>query len=254
MKPKKELGQNFLTSEEVADNLVWIGEVTKKDIVLEIGPGQGFVTEKLLEKAGSVIAVELDEELINPLKERFKTFVNKNASNLEIIHEDALQFLKTIRDTHPKITKIIASIPYQITSPLLHTLVKSKDQIQISVLLMQKEVAERITAIAPDANYMSIFLQTFFIVEKISDVDKSYFYPIPKVDGAIVKFTTLPNPKIKNEEIEKYIKFLHHGFTQQRKMLNKRFPNAVLEKAKINPTRRAETLGIEEWVDLFKVK
>lgn len=258
MRPKKELGQNFLINQEVIDALVEAGEVSKEDIILEIGPGLGDVTQTLAKHAGFVVAAELDADLIPTLQQNLSDF-----DNIEIVQVDALKFLRnpeifTLQtDNRAKINKIVSSLPYQITSPLLHELVLHKEKIKMSALLIQKEVAERILAVAPGANYMSMFLQTFLDISYIATVDKENFDPVPQVDGAIIKI------KVKSEkaeekivpenEIVRYSKFLHHGFAQQRKMLNKRFDKEILEKAGIDPTRRAETLSVKEWMSLFKI-
>lgn len=248
MKPKKQFGQNFLVDPEAVGALVAAGELTPKDTVLEIGPGLGTVSQDLVTQVNKLIMVELDADLIPNLTKLFSQ--NLKA---ELIHQDALKFLTTIEETHPGINKIVSSLPYQITSPLLHELVMHKKQIKHTALLIQKEVAERITAKAPKSNYMATFLNTFFDIELVSIVDKNAFDPIPQVDGAIVIIKALKKPLIKDSQIQKYSKFLHHGFGQQRKMLNKRFEPIILMRVGINSARRAESLTIQEWVKLFEV-
>src|SRR3989344_3055352 len=145
MKPNKELGQNFLVDEDIVEELVGAGEVTKEDVVLEIGSGLGFVTKKLAEAAGEVVAVEIDSNLIHILQNNLGTI-----NNVTLINDDALSVLKDLTKIYPKINKTVSSIPFQITSPLLHELVTLKDQLKLSALLIQKEVAERICAKTPD--------------------------------------------------------------------------------------------------------
>ncbi|OGC50557.1 ribosomal RNA small subunit methyltransferase A [candidate division WWE3 bacterium RIFCSPHIGHO2_01_FULL_40_23] len=244
MKAKKELGQNFLIDEHIVNILIQEGEVNNTDKVLDIGSGKGFVTKALSEKAGNVLGVELDKDLIPVLTSNLSQF-----KNVEIENGDILTFLED-KSNHKRFNKIVSSIPFQITSPLLHKIINIRSTIDICVLLIQKEVAERVTAKPPKANYLSIFLQTFFKVELITVVSKESFYPKSEVDGAIIKLTPLKKSLVKDDV--KYSKFLHHGFTQQRKMLYKRFKKEVLEKAGIDTTRRAETLSVEEWVKIFK--
>src|SRR3989344_7881515 len=141
-KPKKSLGQNFLKSEKIAEEIVSAGEVVSDDIVLEVGPGKGILTEKLLEKAKKVIAVEKDEQLVKFLKDKFK-----NNHKWEIIRGDILKFnLMSRRDLDIRRYKIIANIPYYITSRFLRTFLESDNQPSLMVLMVQKEVAERIVA------------------------------------------------------------------------------------------------------------
>lgn len=242
---KKMYGQNFLICEDVVEELVDSAKLEINDVVLEIGPGEGAVTAKLLEKVVMLYTVEVDRDLIPGLERRF-------AKKLEIINKDALLYLKSQEFLETGINKIVSSLPYQITSPLLHLLVGLKNKIQFVSLLIQKEVAEKILERAPDSNYLSIFLGTFFEIKIVSFVEKECFNPVPEVDGAIITFKTKSEPLIKVEDIERYSKFLHHGFREQRKMLNKRFDKKLLESCGIDATRRAETLTIKEWVKLFE--
>ncbi len=272
MKPKRDLGQNFLIDKEVAKRLVDIANVTNKDVVLEIGAGKGFLSEEIAKRAGELIAIEIDESLIPKLKENLFAF-----KNIKIITGDALMLLnhdegaqkdnsERSRGSHALLgmtsqieklyltyqtNKIVSSIPYQITSPLLHRLVNYKDQLEVISLLIQKEVAKRITAKAPKSNYLAAFLQTFFEIKITDLVDKYSFNPVPKVDSAVIKITPLKECLVENKEVQKYSKFLHHAFKNQRKMLNKRFKSRDLEALEIDPKRRAETLTINEWVKLF---
>lgn len=240
-----KFGQNFLICEDIVWELVDSAKLEANDVVLEIGPGKGVVTEKLLEKASKVYAVEIDQNLIPQLEKRF-------AKNLEIINNDALLYLKSFKFLENNVNKVVSSLPYQITSPLLHLLVSLKNKITFTSLLIQKEVAQKILEEAPDANYLSVFLGTFFEINIVSFVEKECFNPVPEVDGAIITFKTKKESLIKDENIERYSKFLHHGFREQRKMLNKRFEKKLLETCGIDSMRRAETLTIEEWVKLFE--
>jgi 16S rRNA (adenine1518-N6/adenine1519-N6)-dimethyltransferase len=149
------------------------------------------------------------------------------------------------------VNKIVASIPYQITSPILHECVNLSLFIDTVALVIQKEVAERITAKIPDTNYFAVFLDAFFEVNLVRIIEREAFDPAPNVDSAIVLLKRKSEPLISHGQIPEFSKFLHHGFLQQRKMLNKRFDLELLNKANIEPTRRAETLSIQEWILLF---
>ena len=247
MKTKKHFGQNFLMDEDAAKELVDAAAVTKAEVVLEIGPGLGYVTREIALQAKKVVALEIDRDLITPLRENVK-----DLENVEIINGDGLDFLRTLEPTNPwSISKFISSLPFQITSPVLQWLAYKKDFIKTASLIIQKEVAERITAQVPNSNYMATFLQTFFEITLVRVVERIAFDPVPEVDAAIIKLVAKKSAPIATQEIAKYSKFLHHGFLQKRKMLNKRFDPELLEKFAIDPTRRAETLTETEWLKLF---
>src|SRR3989344_3385514 len=169
-KPKKSLGQNFLKSEKIAEEIVSAGEVGPDDIVLEVGPGKGILTEKLLEKAKKVIAVEKDEELAEFLKDKFK-----NNPKLEIIRGDILKFSPmSRRDLDIGRYKIIANIPYYITSHLLRTFLESDCQPSLMVLMVQKEVAERI--VGKNESILSISVKAYGRPEIIRNVPARHFF------------------------------------------------------------------------------
>ncbi len=247
MRAKKELGQNFLIDEYIIKVLVECADVNKEDTVLEIGMGTGNVSKVIAQSAKKLIGAEIDPDVIPLLQSSLE-----NEQNVEILHEDGLRLLRdALRVRAMNVNKIVASIPYQITSPLLHECVNLSLFINTVALVIQKEVAERITAKIPDTNYLATFLGAFFDVEIVKIVERECFDPIPKVDSAIVLLKHKATPLIPHSEIKGFSKFLHHGFLQQRKMLNKRFGKEILEKSNINPTRRAETLSVEEWLLLY---
>lgn len=251
IKAKKELGQNFLIDSYTIRQLVECAEVSKNDTVLEIGMGTGNVSIELLHRAKKLVGAEIDKDLIPSLVQRLKEF--EDTTDFQILEEDGLWLLRdAFKVRSLGVTKIVASIPYQITSPILHECVNLAPFINTVALVIQKEVAERITAKVPDTNYLAIFLEAFFDVEIVSIVPRDSFDPIPKVDSAIVLLRAKTQPKIEHSEVKKFSKFLHHGFLQQRKMLNKRFDLNRLESAEIDPKRRAETLSLGEWIKLFR--
>lgn len=258
---KKSLGQNFLTNEVVLDQIVDAGEITSQDTILEIGPGLGPLTEKLLNKAQKVIAIEKDSQLVKILNERFQTI-----ENLQVIEGDALTVAPPQNDY-----KIIANIPYYITSPLINHFLKEQIiQNQTApttiVLLTQKEVAEKICD-QKKRNVIGLNIQTFGEPEIITFVPASDFIPAPKVDSAVLKINIYPNPPVPIELYDHYFQLIHAGFKQKRKTLINSLRNnlrsvpgpkpipqldqsnikALLEKADIKPGRRAETLSINEW-------
>lgn len=239
---KKSLGQNFLIDQKVVSDLVGAAEITEKDIILEVGAGTGAVTRQIAPKAQKVIAVEIDGDLIPNLKENLETL-----ENTEIINADILT-LNPRRYTPA--TKVVGSIPYQITSPLVHKLLKLKKRPESVTFVVQKEVAEKITAKPPKATYLSNFVANFGEAKIIRIVKPGAFRPTPKVGSAILHITLHPKPYTTDPKFEA---FLHRGFAQPRKMIKNRFPKEILEKVEIDPHRRPATLTQEEWLKLYKV-
>lgn len=236
MKTKKELGQNFLISKVVVEALLKAAEINKESIVLEIGPGKGFVTEELAKVVKKVIAVEFDSDLIVGLK-------NKGWGNVEIINKDILRFLGEKRLDNEY--KVVGSIPYQITSPLIHKLLTLKDPPSLIALLIQYEVGKKITASPPNANYLSNFVQASAETKFIKKVKRQSFVPQPKVNGGII--TIRPTRKV----LVGYSGFLHKAFKTPRKMLNKAFNSEILESVGINPKDRPSEIPVEKWISLY---
>ncbi len=243
VKPKKRFGQNFLVDQKVVAGLVAAAELTEVDTVIEIGAGTGVLTKELAKQAGKVIAFELDRDLIPVLKKELQGF-----DNVKILNQDFLRF--TIVDLRFTNYKLVGSIPYQITSPLIHKLLTLGPRPSLVVLLIQKEVAEKITARPPKATYLSNIVKLLGEVEIVRVVSKTAFWPVPEVDGAIVKFK-IQSSKFK-VDVEDFQKFLHRGFQHSRKMLRSKFDASALERCDIDPKRRAQTLTFEEWIKLYK--
>ena len=250
-KPKKSLGQNFLKSEKIAEEIVSAGEVGSDDIVLEVGPGKGILTEKLLEKAKKVIAVEKDEQLVKFLKDKFK-----NNPKLEIIRGDILKFnLMSRRDLDIRCYKIIANIPYYITSRFLRTFLESDCQPSLMVLMVQKEVAERIVAKGKLArrrggeSLLSISVKAYGRPETIRNVSAGYFSPAPKVDSAVIKISNISKNFFQNINEKKFFEVVKKGFSQKRKMLinNLKAQKDDFTACNIDEKARAGNLSLEQW-------
>ncbi|HEB13784.1 MAG TPA: ribosomal RNA small subunit methyltransferase A [candidate division WWE3 bacterium] len=240
-KPKKSLGQNFLADEQVAKDLTEAAEIKKSDTVLEVGAGTGVLTKFLAQKAKKVIAVEIDPDLIHHLKKNLE-----NLSNVEIVNTDILTL--DISEFSP--SKIVGSIPYQITSPLIHKILHSQDRPKSITFVVQKEVAEKICAKSPKATYLSVFVENFGKAQIIRTIKPSAFTPPPKVDSAILHIDLFAKPKI--EDTYKVEKLLHHGFRQQRKMIKHRFPAEVLKDSQIPPHQRPANLTKEDWHRIYR--
>jgi len=245
LKPKKSFGQNFLVDESVVADLVGAADLTKEDVVVEIGAGTGVVTKELAKLAGKVFAFEIDRDLISVQQSRLL-----NYQNIEIINKDFLRF--TINNLRFKNYKIVGSIPYQITSPLIHKLLTFDPRPSLVVLLIQKEVAEKIVVRPPRATYLSNIVRLLGNVELIRLAPKTAFWPVPKVDGAIIKIVCSCDPCGRPSDVEDFQKFLHLGFQNPRKMLRTKFDSEILESTGIDPTRRAQTLEFSEWLELHR--
>jgi len=256
--PSKRLGQNFLVDEGILKKIVEAAELSKNDIVLEIGPGIGNLTVKLAKRVKKVVAVEKDQRMIEILKETLKDF-----KNVKIIKADILKFSPKIYNLKSKIYKVVANIPYYLTSPLIRKFVETVEvKPQLLVLMVQKEVAQRICTKPPDMSILAVSVQFYAKAEIISFVSKKSFWPQPKVDSAIIKIiprkSALPirvNPLL-------FFKVVRAGFSQPRKQLANNFSKKLgidkikvrewLLKNKIQPTQRAETLNLEDWINLTK--
>ena len=243
MKLKKELGQNFLVDQRIISDTIKSARISANDVVVEVGAGTGALTRPLAERARKVIAVEIDKDLIPDLQTNLE-----GLENVEIINEDILK-LDTSHYLLATNFKIVGSIPYQITSPLIHKLLKETPRPKSITIIVQKEVGEKIVAKPPQATYLSNFVANFGQAKILRTIKPNAFRPQPSVDSALLHITIHHKPL--TIEPERLSAFLHHGFAQPRKMLNKRFPAETLQKLGIDPKRRPQTLSFEEWIKLF---
>lgn len=246
LEPKKRFGQNFLIDEKVVTDLVAAADLVESDTVIEVGAGTGVITKELAKRAGRVIAFEIDRDLIPVLEKNLSGFDNVKIIGGDFLRSSPLHFVTSSSQSY----KIVGAIPYQITSPLIHRLLTFEPKPALIVFLIQKEVAEKITAKPPRATYLSNLVKLLGEVGRVRLVPKTAFWPAPKVDGAIIKL------KVKSEklkvDVEKFQDFLHKGFRNPRKMLRTKFDPDVLESAGIDPTRRAQTLEFEEWLKFYE--
>jgi len=245
--PKKSLGQNFLVNKETLYDFITSIDIKANDVIIEVGSGTGIITKELVKKAKKIIAVEFDRELIPTLKNNLKDF-----DNIELINSDILELIRNlklvIKNSRYKVT---GSIPYNITKPLLYALVTS-NKLPITInLIIQYEVAKKISAKPPKATYLSNLIQLYGEVKIIKKVPPSAFYPIPKVNSAIVKIVKGKRQQAKGVSAKEFAEFLHRGFRNPRKMLNKSFKKEFLIKAGINPTLRPANLTLNRWLKLM---
>ncbi len=289
-RPKKQLGQNFLVNPEILKIILEAGELTNTDTVIEIGAGLGCLTEVVTRHAKHVIAIEVDELLYKALKSRFdvpehtdEVTLKKSAeipetktpsskyplqksdiSSVQLINADILKLeLNTLlSEEAPTTFKVLANLPYSITTPILWKLLEHHKQIHSCVLMMQKEVAERIVAGPGGKDYgaLTIGITYHAEAELIAILSPESFYPAPKVDSALLKLTMRENPKVAVENEQLFFNVVRTAFRTRRKMLKNalargRFApaealGAIFEELGIAPQRRAETLDITEFAAL----
>jgi 16S rRNA (adenine1518-N6/adenine1519-N6)-dimethyltransferase len=257
---KKSMGQNFLKSQEALRMMCSAGEVNSTDMILEIGPGKGALTEKLLEKAGCVIAIEKDRDLIEILKEKFVNEIKNK--KLILIEGDILEF--NLGEVVLNF-KVIANIPYNITGAIFKKFLSSDTQPERMVLLVQKEVAERIVARDGKESILSLSVKVYGNPKYMMKVHKRFFSPEPKVDSAIVAITNISKNNFKTKEEEtRFFNVVKAGFAHKRKVLRKNLENMpylevglpnidkIFEKLGINPKTRAEDIKVEKWLQISR--
>lgn len=261
MKAKKHLGQHFLTSQKALFDMVSAGNIHKDDLILEIGPGKGVLTEKLLELAGKVVAIEKDAELIPLLKEKFAKELE--GGRLIILQKDILKFDPKVLREYKKPYKLIANIPYYITGAIIEQFLGADHQPERMVLLIQKEVAERIIArdqlsgnLGGKQSILSIAVSTYGIPKIISKVPAGAFFPPPKVDSAIISIENISRVFFDNNSEKKFFEVLKFCFGKKRKQLlgslseylgDRTKALSVLQKSEILERARPETLSKEDW-------
>lgn len=251
--PKKSLGQHWLKEPEILADIAEAAELTGDDVVLEIGPGLGTLTSRLLARANSVTAVEFDADLARKLPGQFP------GKKITVVNQDILQFdLNQL----PKNYKVVANVPYYITSKIVEKLMTAENKPSIAVLLVQKEVAERIAADPGNMSVLSVSVQIFAEAELDIEVPRQFFTPPPKVDSQVVVLRTRNNPLITPEDQRDFFRIVKAGFSAKRKKLrsslsgglgiDKSAVEELLKNAGISPDARAEDLAIEDWKRLLK--
>lgn len=248
---KKKFGQNFLTSEEILDEVISKANISKDDIILEIGPGIGTLTAKLLETGAEVISVEVDLELVKPLKDRFFMYDNFTIISSDILKVDIYnEMVKILENKGKKLDdrkiKVVANIPYYITTPIIFKLLENRNIVSEIYIMVQKEVAERICAKIGTKESSSITYMVSYYTEYLWDiyVDKTKFMPSPKVDSKVIalRFRESPYPEVKDEKL--YFEIIRTAFLHRRKT----FLNSVSASNKIDKnivSKILEELGID---------
>jgi 16S rRNA (adenine1518-N6/adenine1519-N6)-dimethyltransferase len=260
LKARKGLGQHFLVDREVLEVIASAAGLSPDDLVVEVGPGLGILTGELARRAGRVIAIELDDKLAALLKKTLASFENVTIINDDVLNIEPGDLLK--RQKAGSLYKVVANLPYYITSPVLRHFLTAAAKPQVMIVMVQKEVAEAIAAKPGDMSILSVSVQFYGKPEIVSYVPAQSFYPAPEVDSALLRIGLYPEPAVAVDE-GGFFELVRAGFSAPRKQIGNSLsqglglPKTVvlpfLEKADIDWQRRAEILTLEEWARLWRV-
>jgi 16S rRNA (adenine1518-N6/adenine1519-N6)-dimethyltransferase len=259
LRPRKGLGQNFLSDPVALGRIVAAADLSREDVVLEVGAGVGTLTRPLAEQAGHVLALELDAGLVGVLRDQLA-----DLPNVKVLQGDVLRF-SVSRFPH-RGYKVVGNLPYYITSAVLRHFLEKVPRPRLMVVTVQREVAERIVAEPGKMSLLAVSVQFFGQPRIVARIPAGAFYPPPKVDSAVVRVDVGEQPSVPLEEgIDEasFFRVVRAGFSQKRKTLRNSLSAGLglspvsameaLEQASIDPRRRAETLSLPEWVDLWRV-
>ncbi|MCG2691009.1 16S rRNA (adenine(1518)-N(6)/adenine(1519)-N(6))-dimethyltransferase RsmA [Candidatus Parcubacteria bacterium] len=254
IKPARARGQNFLVKEEIYDKMIAAADLNKDDVVLEIGPGLGFLTAELAKRVKKVIAVEIDKRLAEILEARLMA---QGVKNVEVVNMDILKF-SIFNFQFSNNFKVVANLPYNITSIFLRKFLSMEHKPEMMALMLQKEVAERIVAKPPKMSLLAVSVQFYAEPEIIEIVPANNFWPKPKVDSAIIKLKVHSRREVDEKNFFRLVKI---GFSAKRKMLKNNLAAGYhisqdeaeekIKQAGFNPKIRAQELSVEEWTKLF---
>ena len=249
IRANKNLGQNFLINEEVVKNIVGCSNIEKEDLVIEIGPGLGTLTKYLLEKAGKVICIELDTKMLQILEDRFSLYNNFELINNDVLKVDLKNIIKKEKEEGKiKNVKIVANLPYYITTPIIMKLLEEELELESITVMIQKEVADRLIATPGEKNTGAITYSVFYYAdsEAIMEVPNSSFIPEPEVTSKVIKLNIRKEPAVKPKDKEKMFKIIKYAFMQKRKTLLNSLTNNGVFKNKTQGTEILNSLGIKE--------
>ena len=259
----KNLGQNFLIDDETVLGIVNVANISKDDLVIEIGPGLGTLTKELLERAGQVTCIELDKRMIEILQDRFSMY-----NNFELINSDVLKvdLKEIIKKSNLANTKIVANLPYYITTPIIMKLLEERLEIQTITVMIQKEVADRLITKpgTGDTGAITYAINYYSEPKRVLEVPNTAFIPEPKVNSSVIQLKILKEPKVKAKDEEKLFELIKIAFMQKRKTLVNALANSnrygakeqieqALTKLKIDPKIRPEKLTLEQFSELSKM-
>jgi 16S rRNA (adenine1518-N6/adenine1519-N6)-dimethyltransferase len=264
LRARKGLGQHFLIDDDVLEAIIDAARLAPTDTIIEVGPGLGVLTRELAGRVGWVIAIELDSKLAAVLKKTLSPFDNVVILNEDVLGTDPRVLLQEKSPRFPSVLspyKVVANLPYYITSPVLRHFLEASVKPELMIVMVQKEVAEAIVAGPGQRSVLSISVQFYGKPDIVRYVPASSFYPAPEVDSAILRIDVYPRPAIDVDE-EGFFRLVRAGFTAARKQavnslaqgldLSRAEVLALLEKAGIEPRRRAETFTLEEWARLWR--
>lgn len=262
LRPRKGLGQNFLVDPVHLERIVQAAELTSGDMVLEIGPGPGGLTALLAREAGLVVAVELDERMIQVLRDALGGMPNVRIVQGDILELDPAMLVAAEGQPTPEY-KVVANLPYYITSAAIRHLLEASHPPSLLVLTVQREVAQRIVAQPPQMSLLAVSVQLYAEAEIVDRIPAGAFYPPPKVESAVVRLRRRLEPAVPVDDREHFFEVVRAGFGQRRKQLRNalaaglNLPTAMvtqaMSKAGIDPRRRAETMTLAEWARLASV-
>jgi 16S rRNA (adenine1518-N6/adenine1519-N6)-dimethyltransferase len=266
LRARKGLGQHFLVDGEVLGLITLAAELTPADVIVEVGPGLGILTRELARQAGWVIAIELDNKLAVLLKQTLASFDNVTIINEDVLKIEPRALLNQQKARFPhgiNSYKVVANLPYYITSPVLRHFLEASAKPQIMIVMVQKEVAEAIVAKPGEMSLLSVGVQFYGEPRIISYVPAKCFFPAPEVDSAILRIDLYPQPAVAVTDVSSFFDLVRAGFTIPRKQIANSLAQglelpkgevlSLLEKAHVVSQRRAETLTLEEWVQLWRV-
>lgn len=261
----KNLGQNFLIDDEVVEQIVSSAQVSKEDLVIEIGPGLGTLTARLLERAGKVVAIELDDRMLKILIDRFGIY-----NNFELLHNDVLkvdlkQLISENKNQYSHV-KIVANLPYYITTPIIMKLLEDKLEIESITVMVQKEVADRITAVPGEKYTGAITYSVYYYAEpeEVCFVSKANFIPSPEVDSAVIQLNIRKDPVLQVKNEETFFKVIKASFMQRRKTLlngllnggiiaSKEQGKQILQTLDLPENIRGESLTIQQFAEIANI-
>ena len=254
---KKSLGQNFLVDGRVRAKIVDAADISPDDTIMEIGPGRGFLTKGLAEQAGRVVAVELDDGLVPRLRETFA-----DSGHVEIVHGDARTIDIDTLTGAAREYKVVANLPYYAATPIVRRFLEATHKPTTLVVMVQKEVGLEMTASPGKMGILSVATQVYGSARIVTSVPPKAFRPSPNVTSAVVRIDTYSEPLVAFDSADTFFTLVRAGFSAPRKQIHNSLKNgleigseqvmALLQSAGISPTRRAQTLSIDEWRDLYR--
>jgi 16S rRNA (adenine1518-N6/adenine1519-N6)-dimethyltransferase len=263
---KKQLGQHFLVNSGILKNITRAAELAPSDLIIEVGPGIGVLTHALVEEAGWVIAVELDNRMAEALKETLVPHTNFSIINKDILEVEPQDLITAEQSRFPagmtdiSNYKLVANLPYYITQPIIRHFCEARLKPRIMIIMVQKEVAQNIVAKPGDLRILAVSVQFYGKPEIMGYVPAGNFFPVPKVDSAILKITLYPQPRYKVSSDKNFFRIVRAGFCATRKQIANSLAQglalpksevlSLLQKAGVEPQKRPETLTLEEWAAL----